>query len=149
MNSSISPQHYEEPVVTVNSSMKRQAKVGHYDSSTLPAHMTSLPFRQSQDSPNHEQSKLPVNGCSKRSQFQQGLSESVDLSRSNIRATGALQHAKSLDELLDFSQTGKVTIDLDPTKKSKYSKVTITASLEVLNEHVPEQDKGSEQSLSK
>ena len=45
----------------------------------------------------------------------------------------ALQHAMSLDELLETAGSKSLTLDLDPTKKSKYSRVTITASLDMLN----------------
>ena len=112
-----------------------------YNNKTLPTHMirteNKLPYNlgpnlQNQESPRHEMSKLPFHMMPSKS-FLRGFSESVCSPR---KRPATLQHAKSLDELLDFTESGSVTVVLDPNEKSKYSRVTITASSDMLDGNV-------------
>lgn len=67
--------------------------------------------------------------------FIRGFSESVDR-RGQKHRRATLQHAKSLDELLDYSGSEAVTVVFDRSESSKYSRVTITASSEMLDKNL-------------
>jgi len=81
-------------------------------------------------------SKMPVQRKESRSPYFNKLLRCGLSGSGNFEHTSkppALKHALSLDELLESTGSQPLTLDLDPMKKSKYSRVTITASVEMLN----------------